>query len=203
MDPIVSDALEGLRAAGWTVELEPEPRPLPAALAERYPSIPPLFEQFATHVRRCERGDETVWILTASDYSEPPAADGFGWDAFETMMLDPGPHNDVVDRFRTSSFWHWHLPILQAVEGDYEYLAIDTRSGAVVWGVVVDFDNPLQIAPDVAGFFRQLAEVGAAEPRKALAGRNDLARFIHVAIADEGPQPPGGGLASILGWFRR
>lgn len=191
MDPLITAALDGLRAAGWTVELEPEARPLPPAITERYAAIPPLFAQFATHVRRCERDDETVWLLTAKDYSEPPGSDGFAWDTFETMMLRPGVQN-AADRVSIRSFWDWHLPILQAVEGDYEYFAIDTKSGAVVWADVVDFENPLQEARDAADFFRQLAEVGAAEPTQRLVNRNGLARFIHAEIAD------GGGFGSSL-----
>ena len=202
MNPLITSALDALRSAGWTVELEPEPRPLPPAITERYGAIPPLFAEFATHVRRCERGDETVWILTANDYSEPPNSDGFAWDSFETMMLEPGPGNGVADRFRTRSFWHRHLPILQSVFSDYEYLAIDTGSGAVVWADVVDFDNPLQIARDAADFFRQLAEVGAAEPTRSLVHRNSLARFIHPEIVED-DATLSGWLASLRSWFRR
>lgn len=193
MDPLITAALDGLRTAGWTIELEPEPRPLPPAITDRYPTVPPLFAEFASRVRRCERGDETVWLLTAKDYSEPPAADGIAWDTFETMMLEPGPHNELVDRFRTRSFWQRHLPILQSLFSDYEYLAIDTTTGAVVWADVVAFDETLQIARDAADFFRQLAEVGAAEPTRSLVYRNDLARFIHADIIEDG--------STLRGWL--
>lgn len=186
METLIAAALDGLRAAGWTIELEPEPRPLPPAITDRYPSIPPLFAEFASHVRRCERGDETVWLLTAKDYSEPAAADGIAWDMFETMMLEPGPGNGLVDRFRTRSFWQRHLPILQSVFSDYEYLAIDTTTGAVVWADVVAFDETLICARDTADFFRQIAEVGAAEPTRSLVTRNDLTRFIHAEIVEDG-----------------
>lgn len=191
MDPLITAALDGLRAAGWTIELEPEPRPSPPAISTRYPSIPPLFAEFASHVRRCERGDESVWLLTAKDYSEPPAEDALAWDTFETMMLDPGPGNGLADRFRTRAFWQRHLPILQSVHSDYEYLAIDTASGAVVWGDVVDFDNPLELARDAADFFRQLAEVGTARPTRSLIYRNSLARVVHADIIEDGSTPRG------------
>lgn len=200
MDPLITAALNGLRAAGWTIELEAVPRPLPPAVVDRYPSIPPLFAEFAGAIRRCERGDERVWLQTAADYAGPPPADGFAWDTFETMMLDPAPGNDLRDRFATRSFWQRHLPILQSVHSDYEYLAIDTHGGAVVWGDVVDFDNPLQVAPDVADFLRQLAEVGTAEPTERLFHRNDLARLVHAETIDDDTAPTGP-LASIRRWL--
>lgn len=202
MDPLITSALDGLRAAGWTVELEAEPRPLPTAITERCTVIPLLFAEFATKVRRCERGDETVWLLTAHDYSQSPAAEGFAWDTFETMMLEPGRHNGLVDRFRTRSFWQRHLPILQSVGGDYEYLAIDTKDAAVVWADVVDFDNTLQVAPDIADFFRQLAEIGAARPTQGLFNRNSLARHVHPEIVEDGTGRRGTWLGPLQRWFR-
>ena len=198
MDPLITAALDGLRAAGWTVELEPDARPLPPALTQRYEAIPPLFAEFATRVGKCERGDETVWILTAGDYSEPPSVDGFAWDTFETMMIEPGVQN-AARRVSIRSFWDRHLPILQSVDGDYEYLAIDTKSGAVMWADVVDFDNPLQFARDVADFFRQLAAVGAAEPTRSLVYRNSLGRFIHPEIVEDRAM---GLRASLRRWLR-
>ena len=198
MNPLITAALDGLRAAGWTIELEPEPRPLPSVITERYAPIPPLFAEFATHVRRCERDDETVWLLTAKDYSEPPPADGLAWNTFETMMLRPGVQN-AADRVSIRSFWDWHLPILQSVFSDYEYFAIYTKSGAIVWADVVDFKGTLQEARDAADFFRQLAEVGAAEPTQRLVNRNSLARFIHADIVDDAGMGLGASLRRWLG----
>jgi hypothetical protein len=189
MNPLISSALDGLRAAGWTVELQPNPHRLPPVITERYAALPPLFVELATRVRACERGDETVWILTASDYAEGGSSDGFGWNTFETMMLDD-PH--------CASFWTRHLPILQAVYGDYEYLAIDTHSGHVVWAYVNSFDDTLTIAPDFADFLRQVAEVGAAKPTAGLVAQNSLALLIHEEITDDGSASGAGGFLASL-----
>jgi hypothetical protein len=192
MDLLITRALDGLREAGWTIELESKPRSLPAVITNRYTTIPPLFVEFATLVRTCERSDEAVWLLTAKDYSEPNGSEGFAWDSFETMITEPEPGH--------ASFWDRHLPILQAVDADYEYLAIDTHHGTVVWAYVNAYDDTLPIAPDYGEFLRQLAEVGAAEPTGALVSRNRLALLVHPEIIDDGSGPRSEG---FLGGLRR
>jgi len=191
-DPLIAAALDGLRAAGWRVEMEPaEARALPPAIIGRYPGLPPLFVLFAGAVHSCARGDEGAWLLTAADFAAPPSPDTRDWDDFETMMLEPGAGWGPEEIAATRAFWDRHLTIAQGVAGDLEYLAIEIATGAVVEGMVNDFDSPLPVADDFADFLRQLARVGAAQPTRCLVYAEDLALLIHPHIIEDGARPPG------------
>jgi hypothetical protein len=189
-DPLIAAALDGLRAAGWRVEMEPGPRALPPSIASRYPRLPPLFVEFAGTVRRCTRGDEGAWLLTAGDYAAPPSPDRRDWDDFETMMLEPGPAWGAKEIADTRAFWDRHLVVAQGVAGDLEYLAIEIATGGVVEGMLIDFESPLPAAPDFADFLSQLARVGAAEPTRSLVYAESLALLIHPHIIEDGARPP-------------
>lgn len=185
-DPLIAAALDGLRAAGWRVEMEPEPRSLPPSIQSRYPDLPPLFVEFAGAVRRCTRGDEGAWLLTAGDYVTPPSPDRREWDEFETMMLEPGTGLGAEEINDTKAFWDRHLVIAQGVAGDLEYLAIEVATGGVVEGMMIDFESPLPVAPDFADFLSQLARVGAAAPTRSLVHAENLALLIHPHIVEDG-----------------
>ena len=192
LSPLTAEALDGLRAAGWKVELEPEPHPLPRLITDRYAGLPPLFVEFATCVRSCTRGDEGLWLLTAADYAAPPDPDRYGWDAFETMFLDVQAGWGPADVMKTRAFWRRHLPIAIGVSGDLEYLALETATGHIVHGMVVDFDSPTLIAPDFADFLQQIARVGSASPTRSLIYAEELAFHIHPTenIIEDGARPP-------------
>ena len=50
------------------------------------------------------------------------------------------------------TFWDRHLPVLMSVAGDYEFLAIDQDTGAVVHGIEPEFEAVTVVADNWAGF---------------------------------------------------
>ena len=95
------------------------------------------------------RADESVWFLSAADYAGT-ADSAFAWDEFKHLSLDAAL--DDEDRQGIHTFWDRHLPVLMSVAGDYEFLAIDQDTGAVVHGIEPEFEAVTVVADSWAGF---------------------------------------------------
>jgi hypothetical protein len=216
MEPLVVDTIEALRGAGWDAELAKTPQPLPPHILERHRNIPPLAAKFFTNVERCVRGDEGCWLLTAADYAGPPPPDGFGWDAFERILTDPGLPPEGVRQappdpkafLSARRFWGAHLPIFQFVAGDYEYMALVTdpaapHFGKIVHGDLVDFDSATPMADSFKELLTRLLDIARRPPTRSLVYDDYLTMFVHADIVEDGSvRPWEKGLGARLGrWF--
>jgi hypothetical protein len=153
-------AIDALGALGWTVRVASEPRPLPQAIHDRYPTIPSSLLSFLEHVETCERGDEKVWFLMSADYAGDKGS-SFAWNEWETLESE---HADDDERAEIRAFWTAHLPILQSVQGDYAYLAVcvDRASpnyGSVVEGYHPDFCQPRTLWRSFDELLEQITEL--------------------------------------------
>ena len=196
MDRRIVATIEALRGAGWTVETADAPIPLPAAIAQRYPDLPPLAREWATRVKSCASADEGCWVPGAEDYGGDPDDDqSFRWDEFERMMTEPDGA-DYGDAAAVTAFWDRHFPILLYVAGDYEYVALDMDPaspdfGRAMHGYLVDYDAPFAIAEDFAGFLDKLRDAAASPATGSAAEHNYLVLLVHPEIEEDRPQPEG------------
>jgi hypothetical protein len=142
MQHIHERLLARLAALGWTVE-----RNAPAGAPA--PALPAAHRDFLDRYSLLCRADETAWFLSAADYAGM-ADSAFAWDEFKRLSLDAAL--DDEDRQAISTFWDRHLPVLMSVAGDYEFLAIDQSTGAVVHGIEPEFEVVTVVADSWAGF---------------------------------------------------
>jgi len=146
--------LDFLGARGWTV-LRTEPGSAPMA-------APAGSTEHAAFLSLCTQlgsGDDTRWFLCAADYAGTTRS-AFGWDAFHGMSLEAAVSD--ADRQEVEAFWARHVPIFMSVDGDYEFLAIDRRSGQVVHGVEPDFEVVSEVASGLDDLFEQMLADGQA-----------------------------------------
>jgi hypothetical protein len=139
MNTLLEQALAALDRLGWQVVRAPERRKLPAAIATRYPDIPPPALEFIENVEACVRGDETVWFLTAADYAGVAKDSAHPWDEWERMGLEAAREDgDEAYEKEVRAFWDGHLPILFAVTGDLQFMAICVDKDSKKFGAVVE-----------------------------------------------------------------
>jgi hypothetical protein len=162
----LSALLEGLQAAGWTVELKQTPSlTLPEAFRQRYPTLPQDFVEFLSGVKSCVNSTETAWLLCEDDYNGQNEGSAYRWDEFERMSVkaardDTQWLDEIVD------FWTSYLPIGQSLESGYSYLAIDVADAAntVVYGSSPDFDEPMEVCDSFSYLLQVLAGIEAGQP---------------------------------------
>ena len=51
MNPLIVEAVEALRSAGWTVKVNGKPQPLPASVVSRHSRLPGLAVEFFTNIQ--------------------------------------------------------------------------------------------------------------------------------------------------------
>lgn len=196
MDPLIVETMEALRGAGWQVETADPPRPLPEAITRRYPDLPALAVEWATHVESCVSSYEGCWVPGAEDYGADPDDDRqFRWDEFERMMTEPDGA-DFAGAEAAVAFWDRHFPVLLYVAGDYEYVALctDPQSpdrGKAMHGYVVDYDSPRVLADSFAGFLGMLRDAAAGPATGSAADGNYLVLLVHQPIAEDRAAPAG------------
>ncbi|NKR41717.1 hypothetical protein GS490_24090 [Rhodococcus hoagii] len=150
------DAIACLRAAGWSFEPGPRHARAPAALE----SAPASQVAWASSFSRLSSPDDSTWFLSLGDYAES-SPDAFAWNEFETMSRDAAMSRE--DEAAVAEFWNRHCPILLSVRDEYSYLAI-RDDGAIVHGTEPEFENATEVAVDLAGLLRAVAEHASAGP---------------------------------------
>ena len=182
-------ALGALRALGWRVQKAERRRRLPRHILDRYPGIPADVRDFLEGLEVCARADERVWFLASRDYADggEPA---FGWDEWEKLDLDAA---GAAGGAEVRAFWDAHLPILQAVDGDYAGLAVVVNPAAADYGAVVrtdapDFTEAATISGSFADFLAVVAAAGSAPPdlTDLLASAEDESRLLSAPLGPFG-----------------
>lgn len=163
-DPI-SSGITALRAAGWAWE--------PAGDREvvfpgsRYEVVPPQFSAWLSAFGRLSNADETVWFLSAGDYSAV-GDDAFAWNEFEIMSLDAAETTEQASA--VVGFWDRHLPILLSVKDGYSYVALETSgegAGRVILGEEPEFEESVPLTDDFDEFLAIIAgRRKPADPRR-------------------------------------
>lgn len=111
--------------------------------------IPTCYMEFLKRFKSLSNADESRWFISTDEFLGNSDA-AFSWDAFERMSLDAAMTDRDAEDVRT--FWGRHLPILMAVDGDYQYIALDRRSGVVVHGAEPDFESVSRLAGSFGEF---------------------------------------------------
>jgi hypothetical protein len=117
--------------------------------------IPTCYMEFLKRFKSLSNADESRWFISTEEFSGNSDS-AFSWDEFEKMSLDAAMTDRDAEDVRT--FWGRHLPILMAVDGDYQYIALDRMSGAVVHGVEPDFESVSNLADSFDGFMVAVME---------------------------------------------
>lgn len=146
--------LDHLSARGWTV-LRTAPRaviPASPAGSEAHAVFLSLFTQLSC-------ADDTRWFLSATDYAGT-AESAFNQDTFRDISLEAAISD--ADRQMVETFWARHVPLFISVDGEYEFLALDRISGAVVHGAEPEFEAVSEMAPSLESLFNQMLAGGKA-----------------------------------------
>ncbi|WP_448135085.1 SMI1/KNR4 family protein [Stenotrophomonas rhizophila] len=117
--------------------------------------IPNSYLEFLKRFKSLSNADESRWFISTEGFSGNSDS-AFSWNEFEKMSLDAAMTDRDAEDVRT--FWGRHLPILMAVDGDYQYIALDRMSGAVVHGVEPDFESVSNLADSFDGFMVAVME---------------------------------------------
>jgi hypothetical protein len=144
-----TEFFDSLIQLGWKVSLKQTPSfNLPAAIKNRYPSIPIEVTDFLSRIKLCANQQETVWFMSESDYSRNKNDSLFRWNDCEGISLSAAAENDQW-RSEVESFWDKHFPILLSVFLDYAYIAVNVSEenfGAIVVGEGPEFEESAEIA---------------------------------------------------------
>lgn len=142
----VEDFIVAATGAGWRLRRRDPARPLdlPEEVAARYGTLPPDYSVFLHAVAEAASADQAVWLLCEDDFRRQDPA-GFAWNEIEKMAL--GGTEDDAEKRTIAAFWDRHLPIAMAPDGDYDYLAISMRDGAVVHGYAPEWEEVTHVAP--------------------------------------------------------
>ncbi len=150
--------LETLRGAGWHVEEKTPARfVLPAALQQRYPSLPPELTTFLAGLNVCSNGDETAWFFVEADYYGR-IEEAWRWNEVELMDMTTA-RDDALWQDEIRSFWNDNFPFFFSVTSGYSFFAVSLRAenyGAVVHGFSPEFSEISEIAPSFPEFLTAL-----------------------------------------------
>ena len=175
-DP-VEDFIAAATAGGWRVRRGDPARTLdlPQEVAARYGALPSAYSAFLHVVAQASSADDSVWLLCEDDFRRQDPA-GFAWNEIERMALDSA--DDGAEKRSVAAFWDRHLPIAMAPNGDYDYLAISIRGGAVVHGFAPEWEEVTRVADSFHDCLRLLSaallDPGAEAPfavRRMTGGR--------------------------------
>ena len=146
--------LDTLRTRGWEWS-EREPGATEQQAEGDTPAIPERWRTFLECFAELVAPGEGCWFLSLEDYAG--ASDSaFAWDEFRSISLESCA--DDTQRAQVREFWEAHLPILMRVDGDYAFLALNRRNGAVVSGCEPEFEETTELAASVDEFFRAVID---------------------------------------------
>ncbi|QKT13254.1 hypothetical protein [Rhodococcus sp. W8901] len=164
MTDLISSGITALRAVGWA--WEPAGDRQVVFPGSRYEVVPPQFSAWSSAFGRLSNADETVWFLSAGDYSAV-GEDAFAWNEFEIMSLDAAETDEQASA--VVRFWDRHLPILLSVKDGYSYVALGTSgegAGRVILGEEPEFEESVPLADDFDEFLAIIAgRRDPADPR--------------------------------------
>lgn len=135
----------------WNIKKREEPLVLPDEIQQRY-HIPAEWLAFIEHFSLCADETFTKWFITFEDYH---IDSGYRWNEFEQISLEAAK-DDTEWSENVKKFWDRHLPIFMSVEGDYEYCAIDTKTGQVVHGWEPEFEEAEVVADTFGDYIRKV-----------------------------------------------
>lgn len=158
---VVGEFLAHLANVGWRVEVAgPDAARLPLSEAGAR-GIPAEYGDLLRRFALLAAPDESRWFLSADDYAGRSDS-AFAWNEIELISLNAAV--DAADRQRVQEFWAEHLPIAMAVDGCYEYLAINRTDGAVVHGVEPEFEEAAPLAASLQAFLLGVLDGGLPSP---------------------------------------
>lgn len=150
---IGSSALEGWRCVGRSPG-QGQQASLMVAAAGRA-AIPSGYLGFLSQFHSLSSEDESRWFLSLEDFAGVSDS-AFAWNEFERISVDAAIDEQEAEEIR--AFWQEYLPIAMSVAGDYQFIALSRRSGAVVHGVEPEFENVTTLAPSLESLMHDMIE---------------------------------------------
>jgi len=144
-----------MKEHGWQIEWqETRDEPLPAAITDRYRSIPKEWLDFLDRVRDLASPDDTVWFLCAKDFAAHNDV-AFPWNEWERLSLESA-EGDPDWQAEIRRFWNGHLPVVMSVKDGYSYYAIDMEDGSIVHGAEPEFEECETVAVSFSDFMEKI-----------------------------------------------
>ena len=164
----IDEFVVAAQAAGWHIVSRDNRRiKLPAAISNRYPTIPDEFPIFLKTLSRCANNRRDAWFFCLEDYRCKKDA-GRNWNGYENISLDSfdGDESMIAN---ITGFWDRHLPVAYAVHSDLAYLALAVsgkNKGAVFYGYGPEFESSARkIASSLSTYLAKLT--GLSKPASA------------------------------------
>ncbi|MBQ8569673.1 MAG: hypothetical protein IJ446_10700 [Oscillospiraceae bacterium] len=147
--------LEWAKKHDWIIETAEEGK---YKLPEIYKGKIGYIEQLAEKYKCICNPDEDAWLVFGEHISEH-GEDGFAWDTFKNITLNACDTDDEFDKQLYKEAYNWwekHYPFYIAVYDCYEFYAVNTDDGSVVYGMEPMFEDAEKVADSVDEFFENV-----------------------------------------------
>lgn len=105
----------------------------------------------------CANPEDTVWFLSALDYSDD-SENAFPWNEFEQQSMMAASDTLMAD---IAAFWSSHLPFLFSVKDGYQYVAVGIAAhnkGKFFYGREPEYEDVVCIAQSFSEFKEKYIE---------------------------------------------
>jgi hypothetical protein len=148
-----------LKASGWQAEMHADGKRFPDHILQRYDWVPTGWLEFLSQVSNIVNPEETVWVLSPSDYRHDTDA-AFPADAWERLSLEcAAQENDNAWAAKIRAFWDEHFPVALSVGSGYAYYALRKSDHQVVHGMEPEFEGTSVFAGSLGELLAKLPEV--------------------------------------------
>jgi len=146
---------DGLKQAGWSVEMRRERAKRPQIFEERFSWLPDVIVDFACSFDRVIAPKEQAWLITWPQLSGESDS-SFAWNQWELDSLSAA-EGDEEWKAEIRGFWDDHLPLLLSVKSGYAFVAI-RKDFAIVVGEEPEFEETVELAGGLLDFLQMLCE---------------------------------------------
>jgi len=129
----------------------------------RMAHVPFDVKEFIHSFAVCANPTDTVWFLSAMDYSDD-SENSFPWNEFEQQSMMAASDTLMAD---IAAFWSSHLPILFSVKNGYQYVAVGIAAhnkGKFFYGREPEYEDVVAIATSFTEFKEKYIEALNGNP---------------------------------------
>ncbi|MCI5752023.1 MAG: hypothetical protein MR038_05995 [Oscillospiraceae bacterium] len=142
--------LEWAEKHGWRIEecAEGESYDIP----EVYRGKLGEFEDIIKKYRVISNPGYTAWLVLGSSLSDTsPDSAEITWDYYKSISIDAADGDDELNA--VNQWWDRHFPFLLSVDYGYEFYAVNTEDGSVVYACEPMFEDGEKAADSIDEFF--------------------------------------------------
>ncbi|MGY3777197.1 SMI1/KNR4 family protein [Isobaculum melis] len=124
------------------------------SIQAKYGVIPNEYLPFFDLFESCSNDAETAWFMCLEDFEDHAADTAFSANSFEEMSLEGAITPEAIAKIK--QFWQRHFPIFYSLHNGYEYYAIDTQNGEMIYGYEPIFEDYEVVAASFSDFIEQI-----------------------------------------------